>query len=136
MMIEESKYFDDVIKKHFNKQLVIVKKDNEDFENSTKWCICDNDYIDNDVKLRDHCHITGKYKGSAHRDCNINVKLNHKVSVVFHNLKNYDLHLIMQELRRFNLKVNFIPNRLERYMSFSISSKLSFINSFQFSSSS
>ena len=136
MMIEESKYFDDVKKKHFNKQLVIVKKDNEDFENSTKWCICDNDYIDNDVKLRDHCHITGKYKGSAHRDCNINVKLNHKVSVVFHNLKNYDLHLIMQELRRFNLKVNFIPNRLERYMSFSISSKLSFINSFQFSSSS
>ena len=33
---------------------MIVKKDNEDFENSTKWCICDNDYIDNDVKLRDH----------------------------------------------------------------------------------
>ena len=115
---------------------MIVKKDNEDFENSTKWCICDNDYIDNDVKLRDHCHITGKYKGSAHRDCNINVKLNHKVSVVFHNLKNYDLHLIMQELRRFNLKVNFIPNRLEKYMSFSIDSKRSFINSFQFSSSS
>ena len=31
---------------------------------------------ENDVKVRDHCHITGKYRDSAHRDCNINVKLN------------------------------------------------------------
>ena len=35
-MIEESKYCSDVIKKHFNKELVMTKKDNEDFENSTK----------------------------------------------------------------------------------------------------
>ena len=40
---------------------------------------CDNDYIENDVKVRDHCHIPGKYKGSGHRDCNINLKLNHKI---------------------------------------------------------
>ena len=68
----------------------MTKEDTEDFENSTKCLICDNDYIDSDVKVRDHCHITGKYRGSAHRDCNINVKLNHKISVVFHYLKNYD----------------------------------------------
>ena len=55
-MIEESKYCTDVMKKHFNKTLVMTKEDNEDFKNST----CDNDYIDNDVKLRDHCHITGE----------------------------------------------------------------------------
>ena len=35
-------------------------------------------YVDNDVKVRDHHHITGKYRGSAHRDCNIHVKLNTK----------------------------------------------------------
>ena len=68
------------------------------------------DYIDNDVKVRDHCHITGKYRGSAHRNCNINLKLNHKIPVVFHNLKNYGSHLIMQELGKFNLKTNVIPN--------------------------
>ena len=39
----------------------------EDNENSTKCWICDNDYIDGDVKVRDHCHIIGKYRGSAHR---------------------------------------------------------------------
>ena len=54
----------------------MAKKDNEHFENSTKRWICDNDYIDNGVKVRDHCHITGKYKSYAHRYRNINVKLN------------------------------------------------------------
>ena len=44
--------------------------------------------------------------------CNINLKLNHKIPVVFHNLKNYDSHLIMQELGKFNLKINVIPNEL------------------------
>ena len=48
-----------------------------------------------------------------HRDYNINVKLNHKIPVVCHNLKNYDSHLIIQELGIFNL--NVIPNRLEKY---------------------
>ena len=47
------------MKKHFNKELAMTKDDNEDFENSTKCWICDNDYIDSDVKVRDHCHITG-----------------------------------------------------------------------------
>ena len=56
------------------------------------------------VKVRDHCHIIGKYRGSAYRDCNINAKLNHKIPVVFLNLKNYNSHLILQELGKFNLK--------------------------------
>ena len=86
-MIEESKYCNDVMKKHFKKELVTTKKDNEDFENSTKCQIYDNDYTNTDVKIRDHCHITRKYRGSAHRDCNINVRLNHKIPVVFPNLK-------------------------------------------------
>ena len=57
------------------------KEDNEDFRNSTKCCIWDNDYVENDVKIRDHCHTTGKYRGSAHRDYNISIKLNHEISV-------------------------------------------------------
>ena len=61
----------------------MTKNDNEDFENSTKCWICDNDYIYNDVKIRDHCHIIGKYTSSAHRDCNINVKLKLKFLLCF-----------------------------------------------------
>ena len=46
---------------------------NEEFKKSTKCWICDNNFNDNDVKVRDHCHITGKYRGSSHKDCDINL---------------------------------------------------------------
>ena len=55
---------------------------------------------------------------------------------MFHDLKNYDSHLIMQELGKFNLKINAIPNGLEKYMGFTVNNKLGFIDSFQFLSSS
>ena len=67
------------MKKHFNKEPVMTKRDDEDFENSTKCCIWDNVYVESNVKVRDHSHITAKYGGSAHRDCYINVKLNHSI---------------------------------------------------------
>ena len=67
--------------------------------------------------------MTG-YRGSAYRDCNINVKLNQKIPAIFHNLKKYDSHLI-------RLKIKVIPNGLGKYMSFSINNKLSFVGSFQ-----
>ena len=84
--IEESKCCSDVMKKHFNEEHVVTKKDDEGFENFTKCCSCENNYVDDDVIVRDHCHIPGKYRGSAHRDCNIKVTLNHKIPIVFHNL--------------------------------------------------
>ena len=111
------------------------KGNNENFKNSTKCWICDKDYIDNYVKVWDHCHIIGKYKDSTHRDCNINLKLTQKISVVFHNLKNYDFHLIMQELGKVNLKISIIPNGLQKYMRFSFNNRIVFIDSFQFLSS-
>ena len=76
--------------------------------------ICYNVYVHGDVKVRDHCHISEKYRGSAHEDCNIKVKLNHKIPFVFRNLKNYASHLIMQELDKLILKRNVKPNELEK----------------------
>ena len=61
-MVEESKYFTD--EKCFNKELLMTKKDNENFENSNKGCIYDHVY----VEVRDHSLITGKYRGSVHSD--------------------------------------------------------------------
>ena len=83
-MIEESKYSSYVMKKRFNKELLMTKKVTEDFQNSNKYWICNNAYFDGNVKVRDYCHITGKYGGTAHRDA----KLNYKIPVVFYNLKN------------------------------------------------
>ena len=49
------------MKKHFYKQLVMTNEDNENFKKCAKFWICHNDYVDTDVKVRDHCHITAKY---------------------------------------------------------------------------
>ena len=114
----------------------MTKENNENFNSFTKCWIFDNGYVDNDDKIRDHCHIIERYRGSAYRDCNINLKLNRKIPIVFHHLKNYDSHLIMQELGKFNLKINVILNEVEKYMSFTINNILSFIGSFQYLSSS
>ena len=57
-MIKESRYCSDVMKKHFNKELMMTKENNESFKNSSKCWICDNDYVDNNVKVRDQCLIT------------------------------------------------------------------------------
>ena len=71
-----------------------------------------------------------------HSACNINIKLNHKIPIVFHNLKNYDSNLIMQELGKFSFKINIISNRLEKYIGFNINNKVIFIDSFPSLSSS
>ena len=70
---------------------------------------CDNGYDEGDFKVADHCPVTGKHREAAPRE----VKFNHKTPVVFHKLKNYDSHLIMPELGKFNIKINVIPNGLE-----------------------
>ena len=84
----------------------MTKKDEED-------CICNEVFVDSDAKVKDHCHITGNYKGSAHRYCNIKVKLNHKIPVFFNNLKNYDSHSIRQVFRKFDFKEDVLPNGLK-----------------------
>ena len=58
--------------------------------------------------------MTYKFRGVAHWDCNINFQLTKKIPVIFHNFKGYDKHLIFSELHKYNLKVDVIPNGLEK----------------------
>ena len=97
-MLEEVKYYNKIKKKHFNKEMVMTKEDRKDFKSADTCHICDKKCTEKDIKVRDHCHITGKYRGSAHQDCNINFKLNEKIPVIFHNLRGYDIHFIMQPI--------------------------------------
>ena len=93
--------------------------------------------IDNDEdKVRDHCHVTGKFRGAAHRNCNVNFQLTEKVPVIFRNLRGYDSHLTFNELDKFDVRINAIPNGLEKYMTIFLNKKLVFIDSMQFMNSS
>ena len=90
--------------------------------------------IDNDEKkVKDHCHITEKFRGAAHGSCNVNLQLTKKVSVIFHNLRGYDSHLIFNELDKFDVKISVIPNELEKYMAFFLNKNLVFIGSVYYS---
>ena len=62
--------------------------------------------------------MTGKCRGTADWSCNINLQLTKKVRVIFHNLTDYDSHLIFDELNKFDVKIAVIPNKLEKYMTF------------------
>ena len=86
-------------------------------------------------KVRDHDHVARKCRGSAYRNCNINLKVTKKISVIFHNMKDYDTHLIMQEIGKSDVKISVIHNGLENYMSFTINRNLVFIGSMQFMNS-
>ncbi|XP_053379108.1 uncharacterized protein LOC123541547 [Mercenaria mercenaria] len=134
-MLEEEEYCKEIFSVNFNKELRMSKKDESEFKKQ-KFChICEKEYKENENPVRDHCHITGKFRGSAHSECNINFKLTHKIPVIFHNLRGYDGHFIMQQIGKFKKEINVIPNNMERYMAFMISD-LVFIDSFQFMSQS
>ena len=77
-------------------------------------------------------HVTGKKRGSAHTDCNLSNRFTNKINVIFHNLRGYDSHLIMQEIGKFNKDINVIPYNMEKYMAFMIDRNLIFMDSFQF----
>ena len=106
------------------------------FQQSNGCWICKK-LIDNDEeKVRDHCHLTGNFRGAAHGSYNINIQLTKKVPVIFHNLGGYDSHLIFNELDKFDVKISVIPNGLEKYMAFFLNKNLVFIDSMQFMNSS
>ena len=110
----------------------MTEKEEHSFQQSNNCWICKKPIDNDDEKVRDHCHITSKFRGAAHWDCNINFKLTKKVPVIFHNLKGYDNHLIFSELNKFNVKISAIPNGLEKYMAFFLGKNLVFIDSMQF----
>ena len=106
------------------------------FQKGNNCWICKK-LIDNDEdNIRDHCHVTGKFRGAAHKSCNLSFKLTKKVPVIFHNLKNYDSHLILNKLDKFDLKIKVMPNALEKYMAFFLNKNSVFIDSMQFMNSS
>ena len=94
-----------------------MKQKNIHFNKVKSW-ICKK-FIDNDEeKVRGHCHLTGKFRGAAHWDCNINFQLMKKVPVTFHHLRGYESHLTFNELDKFDVKISVLPNGLEKYMAF------------------
>jgi len=72
-------------------------------------------------KVRDHCHLTNRFRGAAHAECNRNYRIPKFIPVIFYNLSNYDAHLFIKKIFIKNPKerLECIPNNEEKYISFS-----------------
>ena len=152
-MLEEVESCKAVIKKHFDKPLVMTEVDEQNFKTMYGCHICGEKYTDKDARVRDHCHITGEFRGSAHQECNLKLRIkpeNIKIPVIFHNLRGYDSHFIMQQIGEIAKKHGYTnkkeksktsistpsPITWKKYMAFMLGNHLTFIDSFQFMSSS
>ena len=71
------------MKDEFNKNLIITEEEEHLFQQSNNCWICKKIIDIKDEKVRDHCRITGKFRGSAHWDCNINFQLTRKIPEYF-----------------------------------------------------
>ena len=134
-----------IITERAKRRLVMTKKDEEDFQNAKKCWICQRQYKPDEgenIPVRDHCHITGKYRGSAHKKCNFRLQISAekiKIPVVFHNLKGYDSHFIIEKLgdiiKQEPLNVKVIATNAEKYTAIYLDKHLTFIDSYQFMAS-
>ena len=123
-----------------NEKMTFTMEDRMEFKFADHCCVCNEHFENEEDKCRDHDHRTGKFRGAAHKKCNINYFSNRYLPVVFHNLRGYDSHLIIKRAydisNRLDIKkFSIIPNSYETIMSFGIGN-LKFIDSLQFMASS
>ena len=143
---------------NLNIELLISSKQEKDFLNSDVCWLCDkkfkmcenetnrveciNNCPNNAVckKVRDHDHLTGKFRGAAHGVCNLNVQQQKSnfVPVLFHNFSGYDCHLIFEHLINTSIEKGFkkedikiIPKTSENFICLQIGC-LRFLDSYRF----
>ena len=122
--------------KNTNKDIFLTEEDWEEYRNNGICRFCGKNLASD--KVRNHCDLTGKYRGPAHDKCNINVTQSNFFPFVFHSFSKYNCHLICKKLvEQKNDKVKFdsILKTNEGYLSV-IYGCIRFIDSYRFLSSS
>ena len=117
----------DIFDKMHNVKKINITKQQEAEHKKAKTCfICGGCFNPSDpakTKVQDHCHFTGLYRGPAHNKCNLDYCFKYfKIPVFFHNLKNYDAHLIISNLDKLNTEkenISVIAQNSEKYVTFS-----------------
>src|SRR6266853_4338425 len=134
-MLKIEEFFSNIFNDY--KELVPTDDELKQFE-AEKYCrFCERSlylYKPDDTiepKVRDHCHISGKYRGAAHESCSLNAKQCNFIPVYFHNLSHYDSKMIVKEFSNFKVDIKVLPKSYEDYISFEVRS-LRFLDSYRF----
>ena len=127
------KYCNQIINNYFNKKLKMTIDDEERYQNSDMCWICNEKLNKDKDKERDHCHITGKFRGAAHKKYNLKLKIPRQLPIIFHNLERFDGHIIFKELNNFDdIDIQVVPKTSEEYMSIIVNRNIIFLDSNQF----
>ncbi|GFS97367.1 uncharacterized protein NPIL_1401 [Nephila pilipes] len=120
--------------------LPLTESEKQLYDNAKNCYVCDQTFRENNIKVRDHNHVTQKFNGPCCNSCNLAMKTPKFLPVFFHNLSGYDAHIFIKELGYDKKQINLIPNTEEKYISFSKSVsndfQLRFLDSFKFMPSS
>lgn len=141
---------DELVEKLKANEPIIMTPEDELYHKSTNVCwICETEISEDQTKVRDHCHITGKYRGPAHNECNMHLYHNKfydkktgksefsktprkpRIPVIAHNAHGYDSHFIIREAGKFSQNIEILPSNGEKFITFSID-EFKFIDSFKF----
>ena len=74
-ILKEYKYRRKVMNKHVNKKLIVSEEEEHLFQQNNSCYICKKLIDNNEEKVRDHCPVTGNFRGAAHWDCNVDLQL-------------------------------------------------------------
>ncbi|KAB0800410.1 hypothetical protein PPYR_06150 [Photinus pyralis] len=108
------------------------------FNAATHCHICEAPILEEQVKVKDHCHFSGQWRGASHQQCNLNYKTPHIIPLFFHNFSGYDSHFIIKNLAQaIPGKIKLLPKNKERYISFTkcmidTDVQFRFVDSFRF----
>ena len=105
-----------------SKPLNLTSREEKDFQSARRCHICEKKLFRDSgkiLKVRDHCHFTGEYRGAAHNECNLKCKKPPILPVIFHNLQGYDSHLLIKQIAKVSGDLSCIPSTEEKYISFS-----------------
>ena len=133
-VLDKRKWTKQITKQYFHKRLRMTIEDEQKYQDSQNCWICNEELNAN--KVRDHCHVTGKFRGAAHDKCNLKLRMPRKLPIILHSLQGYAGHIIFKELNNFDVDVAVIPKGIDKYMSIIVNRHITFIDSLQFYNSS
>lgn len=110
---------EDIVWPYLHKTMKMIYTENDEriFRNATICHICGKDFV-GETKHRDHCHLTGRFRGAAHASCYLKYQVSKTIPIVFHNL-DYDSHFLIERLANaFSGNLHVIPKNSEHYIAF------------------
>lgn len=117
-------------------EMVLTPEDKTHFEMQKNCYMCKTSfspYRKAQIKVRDHCHVTGRYLGASCNQCNLNRVERNFMKIFAHNFSGYDSHLLISKLNKSKFTdISAVPKTGEKFMSLSLDAFYTFVDSMSF----